>query len=333
MVNAQVIAAGFYVPEEILDNNFFVNSSSNPYLVYIGQDEKQNPVFKQERVYITEQKILDSTGGIKERRKIAHGQTVVDLIEKAFINADFPADKLEGIIVGTVSDETRYPSVACRTHGRIKANNVRYTEDIGAACSGFTHALDHARLKIQEEGGYYAVAGAEALTLMVDYHEINCNLFGDGAGVVILGPTQDKERGILATEFRSDVSGIDFIYRDKLGLLRMPQGPKVFAKATRGMVEIAHSIKEKAGISKDEVKMYFPHQANGRIVDYVGGKIDPQNTGKVYRNIERYGNMSAATVPVAFAEAWQNKLIKEGDAVVLLDVGSGLVFGSALIRI
>ena len=168
---------------------------------------------------------------------------------------------------------------------------------------------------------------------MTDYKEFNCDLFGDGCGGVILGPTQEKDKGILATHFMSDVSGIRFIYKDKLGMLRMPQGPKVFAKATRGMVEIAHRLTEKTGILESEITKYIPHQANGRILDYVEDKVDPGKTGRIYRNIQRYGNMSAATVPVALAEAIQTSQLKKNDLAILVDMGSGLAFGGALVRV
>lgn len=330
MANAQIITAGFYVPESVVPNSFFVNNPNNPYLVHIGEDENQLPIFKNERTYLTEDKIYLQTGML-QRRRISPGQTVVDLLQKAFLHADFPANKLEGIIIGTISNKERFPSVACRLQQRIGASNVNYTEDVGAACSGFTHALDHARLRVQESGGYYAVGAVETLSVIIQYEEILCNLFGDGGGIVILGPSENKEKGILATDFGSDTSGIDYIYQDKFGLLRMPKGPLVLKRASRGMVEIGEKLSIKSGIPANQIDLYIPHQANGRIIDNVEEKVDPQKTGRVYRNVHKYGNMSAATEAVALAEALHTGRLKKDQIAVLLDMGSGLAFGSALI--
>lgn len=242
----------------------------------------------------------------------------------------FP-DNLEGILVGTTRQ--RVSSVAYNIKELIGAKNVRYAADVVAACSGFTHALDFARLKIKEEGGYWLVAGVDLLTRLADEKEINYNLFGDGCGAVIVRRTSNDWGGILATTFDSQIDGIDYIFKDKLGKLRMPQGPKVFAKATRGMIDISHKLIEKAGIKKEDIKLYIPHQANGRILDYIEEKEDPERQGKIFRNIEKYGNMSSATVPVALCEAVEQERVKKGDLVILADVGSGLALGGALIRI
>ncbi len=332
MNNAEIAAHGHYAPEKILDNNFFVNSPNNPYKVYLGKDGSGNPIFKPELVYLIEEKILKNTGGIKQRRQVADKETLVDMIEKAFINSKFPAEELRGIIVGTISDEIKFPSVACRVQERIGAKNVRNAVDIGAACSGFTHALDYAYLKIEKGEGPYLVIGAETLTRCTDYEELNCDLFGDGCGLVVLAPTQDNSKGILATEFDSDISGINFIYRDKLGKLRMPQGPEVLKKATRGMIDIAHRLLEKTNCRKEEVKLYIPHQFNGNGLNIIEKKIDPRE-GILYRNIENYGNMSAATVPLALSQALEYKVISKGDLIVLVDIGAGLALGGSLIRI
>ncbi len=333
MYRAEIVAAGMYVPEDKLKNDFFINSPNNPYKVYIGQDEQGDPIFAQDRVLLTEEKIIKTTGGIKERRRVDDKDTVEGLVRRAFLTTDFPAPKLDGILIGSISDEKRFPSVACRVQKALGAINVSYTEDVSAACSGFTHALDHARLQIQENGGYWLVAGVEILTRITDYEELNCDLFGDGCGLVVLGPTSDKKRGVLATQFRSDISGIDFIYKDKIGKLRMPAGPKVFQKATRGMIEIAHDLTRKTGIPENEVSRYVAHQANGNILNYIEEKVDPVKEGKIIRTIEEYGNMSAATVPVALAKSLREGRIKKDDLVTLVDMGAGLAFGGALIRI
>ena len=125
-----IVAHGRYVPERILDNDFFVNSQHNPYKVYIGADNSGNPVFKTERTLVDNEKILKITGGIKERRAISEGEDIVDLIERAYAKTNFPAEELRGIFIGSISDDIYFPSIACRVQVRIGAKNVRNSEDI-----------------------------------------------------------------------------------------------------------------------------------------------------------------------------------------------------------
>jgi 3-oxoacyl-[acyl-carrier-protein] synthase-3 len=113
----------------------------------------------------------------------------------------------------------------------------------------------------------------------------------------------------------------------------MPAGPNVFKKATRGMVELAHKLTEKTGLTEKDVDKYVPHQANGRILDVISDNVDSEKTGKIIRTVEEFGNMSGATVPVALAKALREGTIKRDDLVTLVDMGSGLTFGGALIRI
>lgn len=185
---------------------------------------------------------------------------------------------------------------------------------------------------MQERRGYYAVYGMETLTRQTDYEEVNCDLFGDGCGVIILGPREDNTRGVLGTEFVSDSSGLHCIFQDRFGKLRMPGGKKVFSSATRGMENLIHKLNERLGIPCASVTKYFPHQANGRILDKLADKFDPDKKGKVYRTIEKYGNMSAATIPVAMARAMHRGDVKSGDLLEAVDFGSGFTMGAAAIR-
>ena len=337
MVNAQIVAYGWYAPDEVLSNDFFVGK--NPYRRYIGQDANGNPLFDTELVHLDEDKILNNTGGIRERRRVAKGQDVVDLVELAFRNSDFDARELRGIAIGTISDEMRFPSVACRVQRRLGLGMIDNAVDFGAACSGFTEALHYACLNVMSGSGPYLAAGVEILTRIVDYDEMQCDLFGDGCGVVVVAPTNDRDKGILATAFISDVSdvrgtpGTETIYKDRLGFLRMPHGPKVKATAWRGLVGVSNSVLNRAGIGLNEVKMIFPSQANGRIIDEYETRMGLNGISVVYRNLDRFGNTSAASIPMAYAEARQKGLLKEGDAVIGASVGSGMVWGSFLERI
>ncbi|MBU0977109.1 MAG: hypothetical protein KKD18_01705, partial [Nanoarchaeota archaeon] len=173
----------------------------------------------------------------------------------------------------------------------------------------------------------------------------NADLFGDGCGCVILSPTEDPYAGILATEFRSDVFGpnekdalgIDLIYLDKQGLLRMPGGQWVKKRAVLGMIDLAHRVIEKVGLTKDDVSLYCPHQFNGDGLASIARRIDPR-LKIVYVNIPVRANMSSATNSYAFSEAQSkpyegNKRVGEGDLVVLMDMGAGLAGGAAAIRL
>lgn len=341
MVHAEIVAFGGYVPEKVLDNNFFINNPNNPYLSFIGEDEDGKPIFAQERVQLTEEKILKSTGGIKERRVAADGETLIDFIERAFAKTGFPAEELEGIIIGSISYPYSYPSLACQTQERIGAKNAKDVYPLQAACSGFTHAVHNARNAIKCGAGPYLVVGADALSRITDYTEVNCDLFGDGCGLFVLAPTNDENRGILATEMGSDTSGLCSIYQGKSdGKLRMPAGSmaaggeKVFKVATRSMLDLSHAVVEKVpGIEKSDVSLYIPHQANGNIVDLVAQKLERSGGGRVYRNIERFGNMSSATVPYALYEAISTGVLKRGDLTVLVDFGAGFSKGAVLARV
>jgi 3-oxoacyl-[acyl-carrier-protein] synthase III len=337
MVNAEIVAFGRYVPERILDNQYFIDR--NPYKVYTGRDTNGDPIFAPEKKVLTLKDILKATGGVEERRMCAPGETVLDLIERAYINCGFPASELRGIIIGTVSYEPRFPSAACVIQERIGAKNAKNVIDIGAACSGFTHGLHYANLAVKAGEGPYLIVGAETLRRIVDEEEVNSDLFGDGCGLVVVAPGDGLGRGIITTELASDSSGLELIYKDKLGKLRMPSGRKgaggqeVFKRATKGMVEMAHRLVEKSEINERDIKLYIPHQANGRIIEHIEGVVDPGKVGRIYWNIKKYGNMSAATVPFALGQAVETGRAKRGDLVVLVDMGGGLSFGGALIRI
>lgn len=338
MANARIVAWGHYVPQEILDNAFFVENG--PYKVHTGEDAEGNPVFRKkpgtdelDLFHQTNEGIIETTG-IEQRRRAAPNESVTDFVAEAFRMSGFPARDLDGIIIATISDPVRFPSVASRTQDRIGARTqIGYAADVVAACSGFSHAIEIARLRVQENGGHYLVAGVEILSRAVDDKERNYILFGDGCGLVVVGPSNEEGSGILGTHFVNDSSGVGYIYRDRHGTLRMPEGNKVYKMAVRGMVDVAHGAMGRAGITKGEVDFYVPHQANERIVTGVEKIVDPEKTGKVIRNIQFFGNMSTATEPVAYSMARTSGKIKEGDVVVWTDMGAGLAYGSIVERV
>lgn len=331
-----LLAHGRYVSDEIIGNDRFAGKS---FLRCLGEDESGEPIFDCEKVFLDEEKILKTTGGIRERRDVSQGMNCVDYIERAFSQTGFSPEDLQGIIVGTISQERRFPSVACEVQERIGAKSAREVFDVSAACSGFLHSLHLGNRLSMFERKPYLVAGVELLPRYVDYHEINCDLFGAGCGVAVIGPTDSNGSKIINTLLDSDSSGLRAIYADKYDLLRMPAGKKgeggqdVMKKATQGMIHIAHEVLDRSMYSVDDVKLIIPHQANGRIIERVRRKVDPDDTGKVYQNIERYGNMSSATVAYGLSEAIDEGRASKGDLVLLLAMGAGYAKGGALLRV
>lgn len=355
MVNTAIVATGFYVPEQVIDNGFFAetnpealalgkgfDSAGHPGLKYRicdGHDGKFNSTFSENNTVLSYEKILTNTGGIKERRRVAKGETLIDMIEKAFHSSGFPVEELDGgIVIATISDDIHYPSVANRFQERLGiCKDNFFTADIHAACAGFTHGLHSVDKMIKVDKKHYLIVGAETLTRQTDYSEVNCDLFGDGCGLVIAGPANDSDRGILATfagsivskAKGSDISAMSYIFRDNEGYLRMPEGPKVFNVGTPAMIRTSRELMRNAGLKISDLKMIFPQQANGRMLDHMDRKLET----KCYRTLERYGNMSAANVPVALVEAIEKGVVEKGDFVIGVAVGSGLVYSGALIRL
>lgn len=325
--SAVVLGTGSYVPGKILDNDFFVENG--PYRVFEKEDERGNPVWKKDEKgeilekSVTAQKIIEMTG-IEERRAVCKDETVADLaekaIKKALQDAGMSAKDLRGIICATLSSTV--PSVACYVQSKLEAENVSYATDINAACSGFTYALNLSSLLVKSGIGPVAVVGAEVLTKIVDYRDLNCALFGDGAGCAIIGPSGEKNLGILESAFISDATAekTGWIFLDKKGYLRMPEGRSVMKLAVKKMVEAAEIVKAKTG---REAKVYIPHQANIRIIDAVGKKVGKE---RVYKEgIRKYGNTSAATCAIGLDEVLKKGVAKKGDLVVLTAFGAGPV--------
>jgi 3-oxoacyl-[acyl-carrier-protein] synthase-3 len=348
MTNAAVLGAGLYVPEKILTNRFFIEENpiaykvngKNFYKVYIGQDENGEPIYKQkdgkdELSELTDEIIIKTTG-IKERRKSAENEFSSDMAvkasQKAMKNAKLLPSDLEGIIIATISpdNDANFPSTASRVQSKLGAMNVSYGHDLAAACAGFGYALEIANQRIKSGAGKHLIIGVENLTRITDYEERNCDLFGDGAGALILGPTE-QDKGILKTKFYNDPfdGKMDYIYRDRKGKLRMPKGPQVFKYAVVYMKKCAAAIKQEANLSEEQISLYIPHQANINIIK----KIKEELGDKVYNNIENYGNMSSATCPIALAEAIEKGRLKENDVVIMVSFGSGLSVSGAAIKL
>jgi 3-oxoacyl-[acyl-carrier-protein] synthase-3 len=287
--------------------------------------------------------------GIKERRVAGEDEATSDLAfeagRRALSDACIEPDEVDVIIVATATPDMLFPSTACLVQHKLGLKNA-CAFDIGAACSGFIYALSIAESGIQS--GLYETAlviGAESMSRVTDWKDKNTRaLLGDGAGAVALKEVKDG-KGILSFYLGADGSGADLL-KQPAGGSRLPashetinqrlhylkmNGREVFKFATRRMVKAAIKALDKAGLTEKDIDLLIPHQANLRILDCVAEKLDLP-IAKIMINVDRYGNTSAASIPIALAEAVKQKRINENDLLVLVAFGAGLTWGASVIR-
>jgi 3-oxoacyl-[acyl-carrier-protein] synthase-3 len=288
--------------------------------------------------------------GIKERRILEEGKGSADMAYHASLraleDAGVEAKDLEAIIVGTVTPDYPFPSSACILEHMLGARNV-FSFDVNAACSGFLNALAVADSFIRTGKIRSAlVVGSDALSRLLNWHDrATCILFGDGAGAVVLGASEDGTRGVLSTRLRTDGSYAKTLYVPAGGSLKPASiqsvqrnehtitmnGKEVFKVAVRSMEEISREALSDAGVSIDQVSLVIPHQANRRIITALAERLGLP-LEKVVVNVDKYGNTSAASVPVALDEARRQGRIQPGDIVLLNAFGAGFAWGAAVIR-
>ncbi|MBP1973491.1 beta-ketoacyl-ACP synthase III [Cohnella thailandensis] len=289
-----------------------------------------------------------SRTGIRERRIAAPHEATSDLAYEASVKAleaaGITADQLDLIIVATITPDMFFPSTACLVQERLGAKNAA-AFDLSAACSGFIYGLANASGFIAM-GTYkhVLVVGADTLSRITDYTDRNtCVLFGDGAGAVVLGQVPEG-RGFRSFKLGADGSGGNLLcirgggsrlpstaqtVADKHHFLYM-NGRDVFKFAVRVMGSAAEEVLEQAGFAKQDIDLLIPHQANIRIIQAALERLElPEE--KCVINVDRYGNMSAASIPVALAEAVEQGRVKEGDKIVLVGFGGGLTWGASTI--
>jgi 3-oxoacyl-[acyl-carrier-protein] synthase-3 len=259
--------------------------------------------------------------------------------------AGVSADQLDLIIVATVTPDFPFPSTACIVQNNIGASRAA-AFDISAACSGFIYGLSIVEKMIRTGAiGKALVIGAEVLSRVVDWSDRNtCCLFGDGAGAVVIGASDDGN-GILSTHIHSDGSYWELLCQpgagnrnpatqktldERLVYIQM-QGNEVFKLAVRAMEEVALEALDANGLSLADIDLFIPHQANRRIIDAIGRRLGlPED--KVFVNLHKYGNTSAASIPIALDEANRNGAIHPGNLLLLDAFGGGLTWASALVR-
>lgn len=301
-----------------------------------------------ERMVATSDEWIRERTGIRERRIAATGEACSDLAvqagKRALTAAGLAATDLDMILVATCTGDYPLPATACLVQHQLGATKAAAC-DLSAACCGFVYALSVADAYIKTGMRHVLVIGSEVMSAITDWTDRNtCVLFGDGAGAVVVSAS-DGERGILSTHLRSDGTLCELIMvrgggsrtppsekvlAERLQYITM-KGNETFKVAVRTLEEIARSTLSANQLRVEDIDLYVPHQANIRILKAVmerlGLPID-----KVMLNVERYGNTSAASIPIALDEAVREGRIKDGSLVMLGAFGAGLTWASAVIR-
>jgi 3-oxoacyl-[acyl-carrier-protein] synthase-3 len=287
--------------------------------------------------------------GISHRYLIRAGESLVEIAaqagKKALERSALSPSDLDAIVCGTVSAEYAFPSFACQLQRTLGVTSIP-AFDVSAACSGFVYAMAVADSTMRAgDWNRVLVIGADALSTMVDWGDRSTAvLFGDGAGAVVMA-TEPGPRGVVATLLRSSGELADLLTAKGTGLRctaeaearRSPddalqmRGPELFKVAVKSMADITRQVVERAGFKLEDVDVIVPHQANIRIINAVAERLG-LNPEKVFVNIERYGNTSAASVPIALDEAVENGRIHDNDLVLMVACGGGLTWGASLLR-
>ena len=297
----------------------------------------------------TDEWILQRTG-IRERHIVDAGVATSDLAaeaaREAIRRARLDPTDIDFIVVGTTTPDMMFPSTACLVQHKIGATHA-WGFDLGAACSGFTYALTTAAQMVMAGGSKHAlVIGADVMSSIIDYTDrTTCVLFGDGAGAVVVEASDDEGIGIIDFENYVDGSGGDALCMPAGGSLRpasldtveqrmhyvKQDGAAVFKFAVRNTEEAARRILDRNGVKPCEIDLFVSHQANRRIILSATERLGiPQE--KVVINIERFGNTTGGTIPLALNDAVEHRRLKEGDLLLVASVGAGFTVGAVLMR-
>lgn len=322
MNNVKIIGIGSYVPEKIVTNEDL------------------------SKIVDTNDEWISSRTGIKERR-ISEGEDTSELSAKAaknaIENAGIDPSEIDLIILATTSPDSFTPSTACIVQASIGAHNATCF-DIGAACSGFIYGLNVGTQFIKTGmAKTVLVIGAEVLSKILDWTDRStCVLFGDGAGAAIL--RKSEKNGILSVFTASDGRGGEFLKCPAMPV-RSPfvkeskevksvvgmNGKEVFKFAVKAMPIGIKEVLKDSEYTLEDIKYIVPHQANRRIIEHVAKKLDVDND-KFFINLDKYGNTSAATIPIALDEMSKAGMLQSGDKIIVIGFGGGLTYGSALIE-
>src|SRR5690625_193684 len=287
------------------------------------------------------EKIVDTTDewirtrtGIEERRIAGDEEDSSDMAfhaaEKALANAGITAEELDLILVATISPDTPFPSVACMIQDRLGAKNAA-AMDVAAACAGFMYGvISGAQFIKTKVYKHVLVVGVDKLSKIIDWKDRNtCVLMGDGAGAAVLGEVSEG-KGILSIELGANGAGGKELYQNEKNYLVM-NGREVFKFAVRQMPESSEAVIRKAGLNKEDVDYLVPHQANIRIMEAARQRLNIPDE-RMAKTINRYGNNSSASIPIALSESINDGKIKDGDIIVLVGFGGGLTWGAVALK-
>ncbi|EMW2091915.1 ketoacyl-ACP synthase III [Staphylococcus pseudintermedius] len=310
-MNVGIKGFGAYAPDRVIDNAYF------------------------ESYLDTSDEWISQMTGIKERRWADENQDTSDLAYEASIraieDAGIDAQDIDMVIVATSTGDHRFPTVANMLQQRLGLGKVASMDQL-AACSGFMYGIITARsFVLSGEYQNVLVVGADKLSKITDLNDRSTAiLFGDGAGAVIIGEVSEN-RGILSYELGSDGVGGKYLYQDQeTNFIRM-NGREVFKFAVRVMGESSQRAVEKADLGPDDINMFIPHQANIRIMESARQRLNLPKE-KMSVSVDKYGNTSAASIPLSVKQELENGSIKDDDVVVFVGFGGGLTWGSIVIR-
>ena len=309
-MKAGILGVGRYIPEKVLTNHDL------------------------EKMVETSDEWIRTRTGIEERRIAADdvfsSHMAVAAAKNALEQAEVAAEDLDMILVATVTPDQSFPTVSCMIQEQ-RGGKKACAMGISAACAGFMYGVVTGKQFI-ESGTYkhVLVVGVEKLSSITDWEDRNTAvLFGDGAGAAVVGPVSD-DRGILSFELGADGTGGQHLYLNEKRHTIM-NGREVFKFAVRQMGESCVNVIEKAGLSKEDVDFLIPHQANIRIMEAARERLELP-VEKMSKTVHKYGNTSAASIPISLVEELEAGKIKDGDVVVMVGFGGGLTWGAIAIR-
>ena len=295
----------------------------------------------------TDEWIISRTG-IKERRRLENGKAssfmAIKAIEDLFEKTNVPPNEIDAIIVATITPDMVFPSTACIIQNHFKIDNC-WGYDLSAACSGFLFGLETGDSLIKSKKyDKVIVVGVDKMSSILDYDDRNtCVLFGDGAGAVLLEPS--KNHGILDCKLGIDGAGAKYLnmpaggslnpatketVKNKMHFVKQ-NGAAVFKSAVNGMFEITNQIMKSNHITNDNLKLFIAHQANKRIIDATAKKMK-LNSEQVMINIDKYANTTAASIPLALCDAYEQRKMDVDDYIILTSFGAGFTWGSCLMK-
>jgi 3-oxoacyl-[acyl-carrier-protein] synthase-3 len=309
-MGSKITGLGMYVPERVLTN------------------------FDLEKILDTSDEWITTRTGIKERHIADEWVKASDLAlhssKEAIEMAGISPKDIDVILVATSTPDMIFPSTACFLSDKLGCKNPM-AFDFSAACSGFIYGLTIADSFIKSgKANHVLVVGSEVFSKIIDWSDrTTAVLFGDGAGSVVLSKSDDSS-DILSTVMKSEGSHWQLLHCQVGEKLRM-QGRETFKHAIKSMEQACNKALAKAGLTKNDIKLVIPHQANVRIIDALAEKLEIPKE-KVYVNIHKYGNTSAASIPIAMYEAYKEGRINRGDYILLTAFGGGLTWGAVVIR-